>query len=85
MKKIFLVLLTAGLLMATGCFSAERARILAAASPHKIHVLSGGKVVMTFHSVGRVLPEKDSDGWFFEDRKTGKLVHVAGTVVIEQE
>jgi hypothetical protein len=29
--------------------------------------------------------EKNSDGWYFEDAKTHKLVEVAGTVVFEAE
>ena len=85
MKKILLLVFLLAVLSNTGCYSAQRARIFATASPHKIEVFSGGQVVRTYHSAGRVLTEEHSDGWYFEDSTTGKLVHVAGTVVITQE
>lgn len=72
-------------LLVTGCFSAQRARVFAANSPHRVEVYSGGKLVKTYRSLGRVLAEEGSDGWYFEDSVSRKLVHVAGTVVIEQE
>lgn len=85
MKKFFVSTCAISAILLSGCFSASRARFFATNAPHKIEVYSGGKAVKTYHSVGRVLSEGESDGWYFEDKATGKLVHVSGTVVIEQE
>jgi hypothetical protein len=51
---------------------------------HKITVYSGGKAVAVFTSTGNVSNQDRSDGYYFEDEATKKLVEVSGTVVIEQ-
>lgn len=85
MKKFLVGFAVVVLLLTSGCFSAQRARVFAINSPHTVYVYSGGKLVATYKSVGRVFPEEKSDGWYFEDAATRKLVHVAGTVVITQD
>jgi chaperonin GroEL len=40
-----------------------------------IAVLTGGKVIS----------EEHSDGYYFTNRETGKLIEVSGNVIIEQE
>lgn len=43
---------------------------------------SGGQKVREWTSTGKVLSESQSDGYYFEDSETGKLIEVAGDVVI---
>jgi hypothetical protein len=50
----------------------------------KVEVYSGGKIVKTYYSDGEVKTESNSDGWFLKDKKTGKLILVSGTVIIEE-
>jgi hypothetical protein len=45
----------------------------------------GPDTVITYHSTGKVISENGSDGYYFNDRETGKLIEVSGTVIIEQE
>jgi len=68
-----------------GCKDATRAQFNALGSKHKITMYSGGKVVGQWESTGNVNNQSQSDGWYFEDSTTHKLVEVAGQVVIEQE
>jgi hypothetical protein len=78
-------ILVLSLVMFSGCMRAEMARTFAIGSDHKVSVYSGGNLVKEFHSVGKVLTEKDSDGWYFLNKETNKLTRVSGTVIVEQE
>jgi hypothetical protein len=44
-----------------------------------------GKIIKQWESTGNVSNQAQSDGWYFEDSKTHKLIEVTGTLVIEQE
>jgi hypothetical protein len=71
--------------MLVGCTGAERAKIFALGSHHKITLYSGGVAVRVWHSSGAIQNEEKSDGYYFQDDATGKLVSVSGNIVIEQE
>jgi len=45
----------------------------------------GPDTVITYHSTGKVISEEKSDGYYFTNVATGKLVEVSGNVIIEQE
>jgi len=69
----------------SGCTDADRAQIGALGS--KFHVTlyaASGGVIKEWTSNGKVSTEDHSDGWYFMDAETGKLVRVSGTVVVEQ-
>jgi hypothetical protein len=68
-----------------GCTSADRAKVFAYGSKHKITLYSGGIAVRVWHSSGAISNEEKSDGYYFMDDATHKLVSVSGQVVIEQE
>lgn len=85
MNKLLAIVALTSLLLLAGCKDATRAQWSGLGSNHKITVYSGGVAVATFHSTGSVSNQEYSDGYFFEDAATGKLVEVSGTVVIEQE
>jgi hypothetical protein len=79
------IVLIATALGVSGCTDAEIARNAAAGSQFKVTVYSGGQAVKTYVSTGKVLSEEKSDGWFFMDKATNKLVRVSGTITVEQE
>lgn len=88
MKRFPPCLLAAALLAAlSGCSAAERSRFAFAnkAYDYKVTLYSGGQAVRTWHTEGAVMSEERSDGYFLVDKATGKIVEVAGTLVIEQE
>jgi len=84
MKQILLSSLLAVTLL-SGCTSATRAKIASFGGKHKITFYSGGVAVRTWHTSGYVQNEEHSDGYYFQDDATGKLVTLSGEVVIEQE
>jgi len=43
---------------------------------------SDGKEIKTWESTGNISNEQNSDGWYFEDVATGKLVEISGTMII---
>lgn len=83
LKHIIVILLLTFLI--SGCTSADRAKLFAYGSHHKITLYSGGVAVRVWHSSGIISNEERSDGYYFMDDATGKLVCVSGQVVIEQE
>ena len=66
----------------SGCYSATRAKMFSNNTPHHIKQFSCGQVIGEWDSVGRVFSEEHSDGFYFEDMKTRKLVMVSGEVQI---
>lgn len=67
-----------------GCTNAKMSQLSAYGSDFKVTVYSGGVPVRTYTSSGKVATEEDSDGWYFTDKETRKLVRVSGTVTVEQ-
>jgi hypothetical protein len=70
------------LVFALGCTDAEWDRTLNYGTHFKIEMYSGGKLVREWTSTGKIDSEKHSDGYYFRDKETGKLVTVSGDVVI---
>lgn len=68
-----------------GCFDAQRAQYSAIGSKFRVTLYSGGEAIRSWESTGKVLSEQGSDGYYFTDSKTNKLVRVSGDLVIEQE
>ena len=71
------------LIHAIGCTSAQRARTEAFGNDHRVTLYSGGEAVKTWTSDGKVMTETDSDGYYFRDKESKKLVRVSGDIVIE--
>ena len=65
-----------------GCTDAQRAKIGGYGNPHHVELYSGGQKVREWVSSGKVDSETDSDGYYFNDMKTGRLIEVSGDVVI---
>lgn len=80
MKKIVLLAV-----LLAGCTSAERAQIGAVGgSQHVVLYACDGHMISEWDSDGVVHTETGTDGWYFKDRISGKLVRVSGSVVITQ-
>jgi len=81
MKKTLLFVL----LLLAGCSNASRAKLLSNGRDHRIIQFSGGQKVGEWVSNGRVYTEDHSDGYYFEDKATGKIVEVSGDIQITIE
>lgn len=68
--------------LATSCTDAGRDKLTGYGKQYTVEVLSGGHVVRTYTSSGKVQSEGQSDGYYFNDAATGKLVEVSGQVII---
>jgi hypothetical protein len=79
-----MMLVCAVVILLNGCTKAERAQFGGYGNNFKVTVYSGSEAVREFKSEGKVLSEDHTDGWYFLDAKTQKLVRVSGTVIVEQ-
>ena len=79
MKTLITLLVVATL---ASCTDAERAKFGGYGDKFKVEMYSGGQKVREWTSSGKVLSEDGSDGYYFNDADTGKLIEVAGDVVI---
>jgi hypothetical protein len=72
-----------GLLSLGACSNADMAQMGAMGSPAHIQCFSGGVLILDATSTGKVSTENESDGWYFEDAATHRLVRVSGDCVIK--
>lgn len=86
MKKFLLVACVLSCFVLSGCaWNARMAGVASYGADHKIELYSGGELVREWISDGKVASEKNSDGYYFQDRATGKFVRVTGDLVITPE
>lgn len=64
------------------CTDATRSKLFGYGNQFKVEMYSGGQKVREWNSSGKVLSERGSDGYYFKDKESGKLIEVAGDVVI---
>jgi hypothetical protein len=83
MKCIFVLI---PLLFLVGCTDARWDKITALGDRAKITCYSGGVVIYSGESTGKLLETESSDGYNLRDSKTGGLVQVDGDcIVVYQE
>jgi len=83
MKKLSIIA-ALSLVISVGCTDATMSKMGGYGDTFTVKVL-GPDTVLVYHSTGKVIREEHSDGYYFTDKATGKLVEVSGTVIIEQE
>lgn len=82
MKKTLLIVFA--IVSLASCKDAETAQFSSLGKPHIITMYGcDGRIIRQWESTGSVSNEDKSDGWYFEDAATGKLVEVTGPIVIE--
>lgn len=67
------------------CTDAQWSQVTSLGDSFRVDLYSGGKLVRTWHSTGKVGTETQSDGYFFRDKETDKLVRVSGDLVVTEE
>lgn len=78
--KHILILLTCIIFL--GCTDAKQEKFFGLGNEHTIQLYSGGKLIGTWNSTGKVSSEKNSDGYFFKDKLTGNLIEISGDIII---
>lgn len=81
---VFFLVLTIMAMMLTSCTDATMSKMGGYGDTFTVKVL-GPDTIITYHSTGKVISEENSDGYYFTNRETGKLIEVSGNVIIEQE
>ena len=77
---LLFAVLSAGML--SGCTDAQKKQITSLGSAAEVVCYSGGKEIYRGRSTGKSSTEKKSDGWFFEEEGSGKLIRLSGDCVI---
>jgi hypothetical protein len=84
-RFIFLIILAlaAGV---GGCTDAKMQQIESLGSNHVVTLYAAdGHIIKQWTATGNVANESGSDGWYFRDAATGKLVEITGTIIVEQK
>jgi hypothetical protein len=66
-----------------GCSNANKAAMSAWGKKHRVTLYSGGKQIGQWTTSGKIENEHRSDGYYFRDNLSGKIVMVNGDVIIE--
>jgi hypothetical protein len=86
MKKVLILL---GLVVSVGltsCTDAGMAKIGGYGDEFTVELIGcDGSVVRKWTSSGKVLSEKSTDGYYFNDKESGKLIEVTGTLIITKQ
>jgi hypothetical protein len=92
MKKLMMIkglmaaLFLAVVMGSTSCTDAEKAKWGGLGDEFKVEMINcDGTVARTWVSSGKVLSESSSDGYYFMDKETGKLIEVTGRLVITKQ
>jgi len=84
--KTLAVILFFIIISTTSCTDAERAKIGGNGSEFKVEMINcDGTVGKSWISSGKVQSEANSDGYYFKDKKTNKLIEVTGRLIITKQ
>lgn len=81
MKPLIII----SILLLSGCTDAGNSKLFSYGDSATITCYSGGKEIYKGKSTGKVMSEKDSDGYFFKDASDKKLKEVSGNCVISYD
>jgi len=83
--KIILTLGLLSLLILNSCTESSRSKLLGYGEEYKIELVNcDGTITHSWTSTGKVKSESESDGYYFKDKVTERLVEVSGTLIITE-
>lgn len=85
--KLLAPIIISGVLLTALIFpwtDASRSRLTGYGDEYRVEMYSGGQMVREWTASGKVRSGGGSDGYYFNDKATGKLIEVAGDIVITQ-
>ena len=83
MKKFLFSTMIVTVMLLASCTDSERAKWGGLGDEFKVEMINcDGSVARTWISTGKVLSEANSDGYYFKDKETGKLIEVTGRLII---
>lgn len=86
LKYLGATLLAAALVWGlAGCTDASRSKLMGYGSKFQVTLYAAdGSVIREWTSTGKVKSEETSDGYYFMDQASGRLIEVTGTLIIER-
>jgi hypothetical protein len=76
------LLAVACIALLSGCTDAQWQQVSVLGNAGEITCYSGGKIIYQGKSTGKISTEEGSDGWYFKEDGSGKLIRVSGACVI---
>jgi hypothetical protein len=81
-NKILLGGIVAFFGLLSGCTCAYVKQITSIGSSGHIVCYSGGQKIYEGDSTGKIATESQSDGWYFEEKVTNRLIRISGDCLI---
>ena len=78
MKKLIILAV-----VLTGCTDATRSHLSQYNSPASVQCFSGGQVIYSGTSTGKIQSNKDEDGLYFMEKESGKFVRLYADCVVK--
>jgi hypothetical protein len=73
-------------LLLASCTDATMSKVGGLGDEFKVELLDcNGNIVRSWTSTGKVISEEKSDGYYFKDKESGKLIEVTGTLIITKK
>jgi len=86
MRVVLLLAALLGAISFVGCTSAEWSKAKSLGHDHHVQLFSAnGQVIKEWDTNGMTHNEENSDGLYFEDKETGNVVRVEGTIIDVQK
>ena len=83
MKRIILTVFASSILMLTSCTDATMAKFGGLGDEFQVEMMNcDGTIARSWISSGKVQSEESSDGYYFKDKESGKLIEVTGRIII---
>lgn len=81
-----MAMLFTAIMGSSSCTDAQRAKFGGLGDEFKVEMINcDGTVARSWISSGKVNSEENSDGYYFKDKKTGKLIEVTGRLIITKQ
>ncbi len=77
------LIILAAIVVLSGCTDATMSKFASLGSSAHITCYSGIKLIYDGYSSGKVKSEVNSDGYYFVDKKDGRLKEVSGNCIID--
>ncbi len=83
---IMAILFIAIIMSIFSCTDAQRSKIGGLGDEFKVEMINcDGTTARSWISSGKVSSESNSDGYYFKDKTTGKLIEVTGRLIITKQ
>ena len=80
MKKILIVLI-----LLSGCTDAAKGKLVSLNTPAEVKCYSGGILIYTGETTGKISNEAHSDGYYFKDKLSGDFIEINANCIFRRK